>query len=60
MRQPLSYPLGARVSEEVRVKFLQKSAKYGGASAVIRELIHAFVENRLTVKPAKPPKELFK
>ena len=27
------------------------SAKYGGRSEVIRELVQAFVDNRLTIQP---------
>lgn len=48
--------LATRVSQQDRVKFSRKAAKYGGISEVLREFIIAFNENRLTIKQ-NPNKE---
>ena len=45
--------LGTRVSKETRSRFVKKSKSIDGArvSDVLRELIDAFVEGRITVAP---------
>lgn len=35
------------------------AAKYGGRSVLLREMILAFTENRMTIKPLKPTGELY-
>jgi hypothetical protein len=53
--------LGTRVSKDIRSAFVKKARKTEGMdqSDVLRELIHAFVEDRLSITPAQP-KELIK
>lgn len=48
--------MGVRLSADMKRQFLQKAAKYGGQSEVLRELIHAFIENRITIAPPEPKK----
>jgi hypothetical protein len=35
------------------------SAKYGGRSVLLREMILAFCENRMTIKPVQPIGEIY-
>ena len=53
--------LGTRVSREMRKAFISKAkrAHNVGASEAMRELIIAFVEDRITVAPTNP-KEFLK
>jgi hypothetical protein len=44
--------LTTRVSQAVREQFLKKSAEYGTPSELLREIIEAFTEDRLTIKPS--------
>ncbi len=56
-----SLPFSFRLSDDLRQQFINKSQKHGGQSAVIRTLIHAYVEDRITITPAQPTeKELLK
>lgn len=48
--------VSVRLSAEVRRVFLEKSAKYGGTSYVLRELVQAFNDGRLSITP--PPYKL--
>ena len=50
--------MAVRVPDDVKEKFKKLSAKYGGMAYVMRELIVAFVENRVEIQPPKNP--LFK
>lgn len=43
--------LTTRVTDAVRTQFLSKSVEYGTPSEVLREIIEAFVEDRLSIKP---------
>lgn len=45
-----------RVTPKMRALFLKKAEKFGTQSDVLREIIEAFVEDRLTIKP-NPRKE---
>lgn len=45
--------LTARVSPELREKFVRKSEEYGGSSVVLRELVAGYVDGRVTIKPPK-------
>jgi hypothetical protein len=40
-----------RVSEKDQKVFMRKAAKYGGTSFVLREMIQAFNQDRLILKP---------
>ena len=53
--------LTIRVSEEVRDAFIAKASEYGTPSELLRELVDAFVENRMKIEPpnSKWVKELW-
>lgn len=46
-----------RLTPAVRKKFMEKARRHGRASEVLRELVTAFVENRVTITPPVNPKE---
>ena len=43
--------LAVRVTPSERTKFHSKAGTHGGASVVLRELVIAFLEDRLTIQP---------
>ncbi len=43
--------LSVRVTGKTRTKFHEKARKLGKPSEVHREIVEAFVENRLTIQP---------
>lgn len=43
--------LSVRVTDKVRLKFHSKASKMGSPSDVLRELVDAFVEDRIIIKP---------
>jgi predicted DNA-binding protein len=45
--------VAVRLSPEVRRNFINLSAKYGGTSFVLRELVTAFIENRIEIEAPK-------
>ena len=51
MKPRMSSTISTRISAEMKKKFNNKAKKYGDPSYVHRELIHAFVEDRLTIEP---------
>jgi hypothetical protein len=59
MRRPKAKPevLYVRVSVETKQAFNEKAARFGLPSEVLRELVQAFVEDRVTVSPPKEMKE---
>ena len=61
MKTRLVSYLGTRVSSEMRSAFVKKARRTDGMdqSDVLRELIHAYVENRLSIQLATP-KEILK
>lgn len=46
-----------RVAERVRRKFHVKASRHGLPSEVLRELIEAFIEDRLVINPPSKMKE---
>lgn len=54
--------LTIRLTEQERHAFSVKTKAYGGASFVLRELISAFIENRLVIQPPvnQPAEGLYK
>ena len=56
-RQPRQKFLTVRLTEQERTVFGVKAKQYGGVTFVLREVVQAFIENRLTVKPPVNPKE---
>ena len=55
--KPKSVFLTVRVPPGTRTKFHAKAKRYGSPSDVIRELIEAFLEDRLTINPPVNRKE---
>jgi len=49
--------LNVRVTHKLRTKFHAKASKYSNASDVLRELVEAFVEDRLTIQAPVTRKE---
>ncbi len=47
--------IAVRLSPEVRRQFINLAARYGGTSYVLRELVEAFVENRVEIAAPKNP-----
>ena len=56
-RQPRGKFLTVRLTEEEYKAFGVKAKSYGGITFVVREIVHAFLENRLIVKPPVNQKE---
>ena len=50
MSKTKSAYLAVRVTDKTRLRFHAKAAKYSTPSDVLRELIEAFVEDRLTIQ----------
>ncbi len=57
MKKGLSPTVAVRLAPSLRQAFIRKSNRYGGTSEVLRELVAAFVESRLTIQPPKEVKE---
>lgn len=57
--QPKSSFLTVRLPDRMRSKFRAKAKKFGKPSEVLRELIDAFIEDRVTIQPpvTRNPKE---
>jgi hypothetical protein len=49
--------LTVRLQQQTHQAFRAKAEKYGGISEVLRELVEAFIEDRLTVTPPVTPKK---
>lgn len=43
--------LTARVAAKTRTQFHEKASEFGKPSEILRELIEAFIEDRLTISP---------
>lgn len=57
--RPLNRHMTIRLNESDHKSFHEKARPYGGATHVLRELIEAFIEDRLTVKPNPNKKVLY-
>ena len=55
MADPKGKFVNVRVDDTLHQTFLAKAARFGGKSEVMRELIEAFIEDRLTVQPPTRP-----
>lgn len=49
MSKRMNMYLTTRVTESTRTQFTKKARRYGDPGAVLRELIEAFVDNRITI-----------
>lgn len=51
--KPRNTFLTVRLPQQTHSEFRGKAARYGGVSEVLRELVAAFLEDRLTIHPPK-------
>jgi len=49
--------LTVRLPQQTHTEFRVKAERYGGVSEVLRELVSAFIEDRLTVTPPVTPQK---
>lgn len=47
--------IAVRLRPEARTQFINLAAKYGGTSYVLRELVEAFIDNRVEIAAPKNP-----
>jgi len=47
--------LAVRIDVELRKRFTEVAAQYGGTAHVLRELVSGFVDNRVQISPPKNP-----
>lgn len=57
LNQSKSASLSVRLPTKTRTKFIVKSKDYGTPSEVLRELVDAFVEERMAIQPPVTRKE---
>jgi len=57
MKKGISPTVAVRVAPSLRQAFIRKAGRFGGTSEVLRELVAAFVENRLTIQPPETKKD---
>ena len=60
-RQPKTVSLNLRLTPDVRAKLYEKASRYGQTSDVLREIVNAFIDGRLTIEEESHSKfkELF-
>ena len=51
--------LTVRISQDSAAAFRRRAKEFGGTSEVMREIVEAFNENRLTVRPNPNRKSLY-
>lgn len=56
-REAKDVNLNARVTKNEKTSFIEKASRYGNPSEVLRELVNAFIEDRLEIKPPSPSKK---
>lgn len=56
-KQIMTKFLTVRLTPQERAAFSRKAESYGGPTYVMREMVHAFMENRLTITPPSTVKE---
>ena len=49
--------LTVRLPQQTHIEFRVKAQRYGGVSEVLRELVTAFIEDRLTIQAPKQLKK---
>lgn len=55
----LNSHLAIRLSDETKEKFRLKAQRYGRPSDILRELIEAFIEDRLVIYPPESKDSLY-
>ena len=58
-RQPKSYAIYLRVTEETKRRLYEVASQYGDPPDVIREVIEAFIDGRVTITPPRERKSLY-
>ena len=56
-RTPKTDAIYLRVRADTKKQFLETANRYGAPSEILRELIIAFIEGRVTIAPPANPKE---
>ena len=51
MTKPMTMYLSTRVTVDTRKKFVDKCESIGDPSTVLREMVEAFIDDRMTIKP---------
>jgi hypothetical protein len=54
-----NHTIQARIATELRDEFFKKAEEFGGGSLVMRELVTAFVEDRITIRPSEVKSKLY-
>lgn len=49
--------LTVRLRQQTHHAFREKATRYGGVSEVLRELVDAFIEDRIAITPPATPKK---
>ena len=60
MTRTNNHTVQARIPTELRTTFFEKAQEFGGGSEVLRELVVAFVEDRVTITPSVAKIKLYK
>jgi|LauGreSuBDMM15SN_2_FD.fasta_scaffold57654_4 hypothetical protein len=55
--KPLSQFMTVRLKPSDHKAFRAKASRYGGVSEVLRELVVAFLEDRMTITPPSNPRK---
>ena len=59
MKRTNNHTIQARIPTEMRDAFFEKARDFGGGSEILRELVVAFVEDRVTVTPSEAKSKLY-
>ena len=54
-----NHTIQARIPTDVKNAFFAKAEEFGGGSLVMRELVTAFVEDRITIRPSEVKSKLY-
>lgn len=54
-----NHTIQARIPTEIKDAFFEKAQEFGGGSLVMRELVTAFVEDRITIRPSEVKSKLY-
>jgi hypothetical protein len=57
INKPKAASLSVRLPNKTRTRFIVKAKNYGSPSEVLRELVDAFVEERVAIQPPVTRKE---
>lgn len=58
-RTPKDVTLGIRMTREAKDHLLAVATQYGDPSAILREVLQAFVEGRVTITPSPSQRSLY-